>query len=77
MGAIMPAVTQVGLGSNLIHWSEEGGGRFGTKANPSSTTFGHNPITGTCSACFLGMPAKFGGPGVQGVAPGEQCQLGF
>jgi len=45
-------------------WCEQG--------NQASTVFGHNLSMRTCSACFLGMPAEFGGPGVQGVAPGEQ-----
>eukprot|EP00983_Pelagomonas_calceolata_P129406 1161602-Pelagomonas_calceolata.AAC.14 len=38
----------------------------------ASTVFGHNLSMRTCSACFLGMPAKFGGQGEQGVAPGKR-----
>eukprot|EP00983_Pelagomonas_calceolata_P102703 1158837-Pelagomonas_calceolata.AAC.3 len=40
--------------------------------NQASTTFGYNLSKRTCSACFLGMSAKFRGPAVQEVAPGEQ-----
>eukprot|EP00983_Pelagomonas_calceolata_P037300 1136280-Pelagomonas_calceolata.AAC.1 len=45
-------------------WCEQG--------NQASTVFGHNLSIRTCSECFLGVPAEFGGPGVQGVAPGKQ-----
>eukprot|EP00983_Pelagomonas_calceolata_P038241 1136716-Pelagomonas_calceolata.AAC.2 len=38
----------------------------------ASTKFGQNLSMKKCPACFLGIPAGFGGPGVQGVAPGEQ-----
>eukprot|EP00967_Tisochrysis_lutea_P090271 scaffold129045_cov15-Tisochrysis_lutea.AAC.1 len=40
--------------------------------NQVSTMRGHNLSMKICSACFLGMSARFGGPKVQDVAPGEQ-----
>eukprot|EP00983_Pelagomonas_calceolata_P001953 65939-Pelagomonas_calceolata.AAC.1 len=43
---------------------------------PGKHYSGHKLCMRTRSACFQAMPAKFGGPGVQGAAPGEQWQLG-
>eukprot|EP00983_Pelagomonas_calceolata_P086784 1156832-Pelagomonas_calceolata.AAC.8 len=42
----------------------------------TSTLFGHNLRKRTCSESFLGKPAKFGGPDVQGVAAGPQFRQG-
>eukprot|EP00983_Pelagomonas_calceolata_P025150 790826-Pelagomonas_calceolata.AAC.1 len=69
MGAKTPALAQIlpmfWLSAALRQkWCEQG--------KQASTVFGHNLSMRTCSACFLGMPANFGGPGEQGVAPGEQ-----
>eukprot|EP00983_Pelagomonas_calceolata_P015141 482383-Pelagomonas_calceolata.AAC.1 len=44
--------------------------------NQASTTSGHNLRMRACSACFLGMPAKFGGPGVGVYKPRAWSKIG-
>eukprot|EP00983_Pelagomonas_calceolata_P104790 1159065-Pelagomonas_calceolata.AAC.4 len=82
MGAKMPALTQtcpflvsqVALGvatKDRICWA-----KVSKHGNQPSTVFGHHLSMRTCSACFLGMPAKFGGPGVGVYKPRAWSKLG-
>eukprot|EP00983_Pelagomonas_calceolata_P012837 410414-Pelagomonas_calceolata.AAC.1 len=43
------------------------GQKWWKHGNQASTKFSHNLSVRTCPVCFLGMPAEFGGPDVQGA----------